>query len=620
MSEQEHQNNEMTLWQKTVFIIEVVNVRLRFILILVFSGLVVGYWDTIANYYEKYTRPRNVAETVLVSSIEYFCPMHPNVIRDAPGSCPICGMPLSQRHKGEAHNELPPDVLGRVQLTPYRIALAGVRTATIDLFPLEKFIEVPGSVEFDERKLARISARIGGRIDGLFVNYTGTTVKQGDALARIYSPQLLSTIDELLSVSRTGKNIPRPLPGLDGAPKFDLPLPAYENAMKVNQSFAESARKKLRYLGITDGQVAQIERTGKTDPNVTISSPLSGIVTKKYVVEGQYVDEGTPLFDVANLSVVWMQAKIFEEDIQYLKIGQHVSLRTGAYPNEVFTGTVAFIDYVVDKNTRTVSVRVDVGNSDLKLKPGMFLTAMIKIPVAELEPFKTAALAAGGAPSKMENKKLYYCPMHPEVMSENSEAKCEKCGGMKLLPMPAVEDSKTEYTCVMHPEVRQDKPGNCPKCGMKLVPDGGSRDKRLVYVCPMHPEIASAEPGKCEKCKAFMDMDLEPRLLAVTTGEVLVVPETAVIDTGNKKVVYLERENGIFDAVEATLGSRSGGYYPVISGLKKGDRVVAAGTFLIDAESRLNPVKRSAPAASAISGDGKTRSGNEADPPVSHKH
>jgi len=542
MAEDPGTENKMSLWRKTVFIIEVAEVRLRFIIILVITGVLIGYWDTVMNYYEKYTRPKNVADTVLVSNTEYFCPMHPNVIRDISGSCPICGMPLSQRHKGEVQNELPPDILGRVQLSPYRIALAGVKTSTIEYFPLEKFIEVPGTVEFDERKLARISARIGGRIDNLFVNYTGTTVKQGDALAKIYSPQLLSTIDELLNISRSNKNMLKNIPG-------------FEDASKVNQSFADSARKRLKYLGITDDQIGRIERTGKTESDITISSPMSGIVTKKYVVEGQYVDEGTPLFDVANLMIVWMQAKVYEEDIQYIKIGQQVSIKTGAYPNDIFNGTVAFIDYVVDKNTRTVSVRVDIANSDLKLKPGMFLTAAVKVPVSEIEPFRSASQKHERADK--ENKIIYYCPMHPEVRSEKPDAICEKCGGMKLVPMP-VEDNK-----------------------------------KVVYICPMHPEVISAESGKCDKCKAFMDMDLEPKLVAATTGEVLVVPETAVIDTGMKKVVYIERESGIFDAVEAVLGSRSGGYYPVVSGLKKGDRVVAAGTFLIDAESRLNPVKRS---------------------------
>jgi Cu(I)/Ag(I) efflux system membrane fusion protein len=577
MSENEKPNQEMTFWQKTIFIIEVVNVRLRFIIILVLSGLIIGYWDTIMNYYEKYSRPKNVSDTVLVSNVEYFCPMHPNVVRDAHGSCPICGMPLSQRHKGDSNIELPPEILGRVQLSPYRIALAGVKTSAVDYFPLEKFIEVPGTVEFDERKLARISARIGGRIDNLFVNYTGTTVKQGDSLAKIYSPQLLSTIDELLNISKSNKNMIKAMPG-------------FEDTAKINQSFAESARKRLRYLGITDEQVSQIERTGKTESNITISSPMSGIVTKKYVVEGQYVDEGTPLFDVANLMVVWMQAKVYEEDIQYIKIGQHVSIKTGAYPDDIFKGTVAFIDYVVDKNTRTVNVRVDIGNSDLKLKPGMFLTATVKVPISEIEPFKSASTKPGQ--TKEENKIIYYCPMHPEVRSDKADATCAKCGGMKLVPMPAEDNKKITYTCVMHPEIRQDKPGNCPKCGMTLVPEKSAEEKKVVYICPMHPEITSAEPGKCEKCKAFMDMDLEPRLVEATTGEVLVVPETAVIDTGMKKVVYIERESGIFDAIEVALGLRSGGYYPVISGLKKGDKVAAAGAFLIDAESRLNPIKR----------------------------
>lgn len=541
---------------RLLFLFELVWVRLRFILILVATGLVIGQWETIVNHYDKYTRAGRPKSALTASTVEYFCPMHPSVVRDTEGSCPICGMPLSRRAKGAA-GELPPDVIGRVQLSPERILLAGVRTAAVGLFPLEREIVVPGFVNFDERKLSRVAARAAGRVERLYVGYAGVEVAAGDPLADFFSPDIIAAIEEHRAVSRGGLS-----------------------------AIAGASRRKLDYLGLSAADVTAFEGAGTAESLVTLRSPRAGVVAAKYIREGQYVNLGTVLYDIANLSVVWIEAEIYEADLPYVKVGQPVEARAEAFPGSAWPGTVAFVGVTVDRDSRTVRVRFDVVNTDGRLKPGLFAACTLRVPVARTEPFASAPRV----PTR--TKTVYLCPMHPEVVRD-APGKCEKCGGMELIPTEVAADPPAaSFTCVMHPEIRSDQPGKCPKCGMELVP-APSGAERVIYLCPMHPEVVADGPGKCRKCIAYMDMDLEPRRLAAAGSvEVLVVPERAVIDTGSRKVVYLAREGGIFDAVECVLGPRTGAFYPVVSGLSAGDVVAAEGAFLVDAESRLHPPPR----------------------------
>jgi Cu(I)/Ag(I) efflux system membrane fusion protein len=189
---------ELTRWQKFRLVVKVVELRLRFIALMAATGLVFAYWDTLWNYYEKYTRPQ--AEHVAASSeFEFFCPMHPSVVQEQPGNCPICGMPLSKRKKGEK-TSLPEGVVSRVQLAPFRVAQAGIRTTEASHVPLSESLTTVGSVSFDERRLARISSKLKGmsRVEKLSVNFTGTPVKAGGILAEVYNPELYQAVRELL--------------------------------------------------------------------------------------------------------------------------------------------------------------------------------------------------------------------------------------------------------------------------------------------------------------------------------------------------------------------------------------------------------------------------------------
>jgi Cu(I)/Ag(I) efflux system membrane fusion protein len=196
-------------WWKTWQVVKVVQARLRFVALLAAVGAVLASWDTLSNYYDKWTRPLVGQDTAAAPDTEYFCPMHPFIVRDNPKEkCPICHMDLAKRKKGSGELEpLPPGAVSRVQLSPYRIVLAGVRTSEVRYRPLAREVTTFGSVEFNETKEAHIAARQKGRIVELFVNYTGQEVEAGEKLALLdvrYSPELTVTLDDLRRARKAG--------------------------------------------------------------------------------------------------------------------------------------------------------------------------------------------------------------------------------------------------------------------------------------------------------------------------------------------------------------------------------------------------------------------------------
>ncbi len=288
-----------SFWKKTWLIVMVLQARLRFFFILALIGGVALSWNSITARWEKWTRPAATAHT----DTEYYCPMHPQIVREKPGEkCPICGMPLSERKKGETSaEELPRGVLSRVQLTRYREQLAGVETAEVTYRPLTKEIRTVGFIEFDERQLRRISARVRGRIDKLYVNVTDQMVEAGQDLALLYSPDLAVPVQNLLDARRPEEK--------------------------------ELIRKKLRLLGMDDDQIQEIERNGKPVTHVKIRSPIQGHVIRKYALEGDYVNEGDKLYLVAGLSTVWIEAQFYENELGFLRVGQTVRATTPAAGN-----------------------------------------------------------------------------------------------------------------------------------------------------------------------------------------------------------------------------------------------------------------------------------------------
>lgn len=539
-------------WGKFWFALKVIQVRLRFIAILVISGVVISYWDHVTAWWEKMHRPP-VIEQASQSAFEYFCPMHTFIIRSEEGKCPICGMPLVQRKKG-AQQELPEGVLARVQVSPERIAQAGVEVVPVDYRLLARETRVSGIVDFDEKKLTRVTARFPGWIEKLYVNYEGAPVKKGDPLVAMYSPKYLAATEEYVQALNTARG---------------MNANATDDERKRSKTLADFARQRLLLAGFEPKQLDQIDKTRKATEVITYESKTSGIVVSRNVLEGEYVSEGEALCTVADLSRVWVQAQVPESDIALVKPGLPVELSTVAYPGEVFFGNVDFVAPLVDAATRTVRVRVEVDNAQQRLRPGMYATVVIRAPLGRFEEI-------GGADA---------------ITSTTGETS----------PSVQVAGKKSVYyQCDMDPEVISDKPGDCPKCGMHLTRHEGIPPKSGAtsgttetataltqwaegYTCAMHPDYLSDKPGVCEICPCRMT------LTRWRVEKALAIPEKSIIDTGTRKIVYVEEAPGVFDARDVKTGPRAGEYYPVISGLTAGDRIAAAGSFLIDAENRLNP-------------------------------
>jgi membrane fusion protein, copper/silver efflux system len=430
--------NNSTFWPKFKLIVKVVEVRLRFIAILLVTALVIGYWDTITNYWDKWTRSAPAEVSKLAKGEEFYCPMHPQVVRDnfdpngVVPHCPICGMPLSLRKKG-APSILPPGVTGRVQLSPQRVELAGIEMVEIGYQPLVKQTITVGNVAYDQSRLSRVVSRVNGYVEKLYVDKTYVSVKQDEPLAEIYSPELYASSQELLLAAKRGANAENVAP----------------------------ARQRLELLGVGQEEIDAMIASGKATARLVIRSPRSGQVIGKDIVAGARVEEGMTLLDIADLTSVWIEADVYEKDIAYLRPGQAIQATVEAMPNRKFKGEVAAIYSQLDSATRTVRVRFKVDNASGELRPGMFATVRIDTPLDQIDQFKS--------------------------------------------------------------------------------------------------------------------------------GQVLAVPERAVIDTGTRQIVYVQREPGLFEGVEVHLGPRVGEFYPVLSGLQPGQRVAAAGAFLIDAETRLNP-------------------------------
>src|SRR5213593_4708820 len=246
---------------------------------------------------------------------------------------------------------------GAVVIPAVTRQLIGVRTVAVTYAPLEQEVRAVGTVEYDERKLTKVNLRVSGWIEQVFVNAIGQSVRAGQPLLTLYSPDLLATQDEyLLAVKAQAQ--------LEGSPVAE--------ARQQAAALVSSARERLRLWNLTDEQIAVIERRGKAERVLAVYAPSSGIVLKRQALPGNYVEPGTTLYELADLSTVWINGDIYESEIQSVKLNQPAKVTFEAYPSETFRGKVAYIYPYLNEATRTVRVRMEFPNPHLKLKPGMY--------------------------------------------------------------------------------------------------------------------------------------------------------------------------------------------------------------------------------------------------------
>ena len=341
----------------------------------------------------------------------WFCSMHPQIKQNKPGKCPICHMDLVPLEGGGDEEE----GLRRLTTSKAGEALMDIRTAPVERRFVTARIRMVGKVAYDETRLAYITAWVPGRLDRLFVDYTGITVKKNDHMVYLYSPELLSAQEEVLQALQLVRD-----------QKGKKNTFAWESA----NAMLSAARDKLRLLGLVAEQIAGIEKRGKPSDHITIYAPIGGIVVHKNAQQGMYVKTGTRIYTIADLSKVWVKLEAYESDLVWLRYGQKVSLNAEAHPGETFSGKIAFIDPVLDAKTRTVNVRVNVPNADGRLKPGMFMRAVVR-----------ADVAAGGKVMEAELAGKWMCPMHPDVVKKGA-GKCDICG------MPLVQTESLGFVSV----------------------------------------------------------------------------------------------------------------------------------------------------------------------------
>jgi len=349
---------------------------------------------------------QQVEQAALQATI-WTCAMHPQIRQPKPGLCPICGMKLIPVSQGEHEASA-----RRFTTSEAAAKLMEIETAPVERRFITTEVRMVGKVEYDETRLAYIAAWVPGRLDRLFVDYTGVTVRKGDHMVSLYSPELLSAQEELLQALEAVRNLRQSNVGI---------------VRETTQATVEAVREKLRLLGLTADQVAEIEQRGTASDHVTIYAPVGGIVVDKNALEGMYVDTGTRIYTIADLSRVWVKLNAYEADLEWIRYGQEIEFTSVSYPGEVFKGTVAFIDPILDEKTRTVKVRINAENAGGKLKPGMFVKALVRAQVASAGRVMEPRLAG-----------KWICPMHPDVIRDSAGA-CDICG------MPLVRTESLGY-------------------------------------------------------------------------------------------------------------------------------------------------------------------------------
>jgi Cu(I)/Ag(I) efflux system membrane fusion protein len=301
----------------------------------------------------------------------YRCPMHPAIVQDHPGECPICGMtlvldPETGSPSGGEHGASNVPELAAIDLAPERVQLIGMRTAKVQRAPLAETLRTVGVIAPAERGLAQISVRFAGWVQTLAVPETGRRVARGEVLATIYSPDVLAAEQEYLT-ARGWESGTRP-----GGETGEL---------------AAAARRRLELLGVAGAEIDALGARGKVGDAVPIRSPVAGYVTTRNVVAGAAVTPGTPLFEVADLSRVWLLAEVFEQDAARLRVGQKAALELAAFPGERFVGRVQLVYPTVNPQTRTLRVRLEftnkTGPAGPKLRPGMTGDVALELPKAE---------------------------------------------------------------------------------------------------------------------------------------------------------------------------------------------------------------------------------------------
>ena len=431
------------------------------------------------------TEPQKTKQGAIQNKKLYTCPMHPQITSDSPGDCPICGMRLVEQKKIEpapakktkyrstmnpkevsdkpgkdsmGMDMVPfeieekstgtPSGLAAVNISEYHRKHMGLTFGTVEMRNITREVRTSARIVPDETRIVTVTAKIEGYVDKLFVNVTGQAVKKGQPLLTVYSPELVSSQQEYLTAITIAKNLSRS---------------SEKSISEGGKNLTDSARKRLKLWDISEQQIRKLEETGEVEKFLTLYAPSSGYVIEKKVLPGQKIMPGEPLMVVADLTVVWAEADIYESDLPYVKMDMPVTLTLSYWPGKSFPGKVNFLYPYLDPQTRTIKARLNIDNPELLLKGDMY------------------------------------------------------------------------------------------------------GDAHLSYGLGNRPAV----------------------------------PESAVMQTGTHSYVFVAGAGDKISPVEVSIGTRSEGFFEVLSGVKPGDRVVTSANFLVDSESSLKA------ALQAVTGGGQ---------------
>ena len=360
------------------------------ILLAIIAAFIAGY------FYAGTKGPSTVSDNSHESTQEnekWFCSMHPQIIKDGPGLCPICEMDLIPMDNSGVE-----DGPGEISFSKNALKLMELETAVVESKAVDIDLRLVGKVAYDQTNIRHITAWTSGRINRMFVDFTGTRVIKGDHMVELYSPQLNTARQEYLQAYNAVNN-------------FESDSLAAMSA----RSTLLAAQEKLKLLGVSQSDINSIRSAEDISNLITINSPEDGIVIEKHLNEGAYVKSGDMIYTIADLHELWVMLDAYESDLQWIRYGQKASFSVAAYPGETFDGTVSFISPAVDPKSRTVKVRLNVNNDDGRLKPDMFVKSLIKSTIADSNVVMTGDMAG-----------KWICPMHPSIVKDHSGI-CDIC-------------------------------------------------------------------------------------------------------------------------------------------------------------------------------------------------
>jgi RND family efflux transporter MFP subunit len=294
----------------------------------------------------------------------WYDPMHPAYHSDKAGIAPDCGMALVPMYESKTPAEQASADAGLIHMPKSQQRALGVRLTTVDEQSVSRTLRTSGVVTADETRIAHVHVKTAGWVEDVYANFVGQLVHKGQALFTVYSPDLVATQQEYL-IARRGEQ--------------QLGKSRYDEVAKSSQSLMESARERLKLWDLTDEQIAELDRTGKVNKTITMYSPVSGFITDRKAFPHTSTSGDTELYTIADLSRVWVTADVFEADLPYVKVGQQAVIHFPYEPGKAITGRVGYSYPVLDPQTHTAKIRIDVANPGTVLKPNMLADVELTI-------------------------------------------------------------------------------------------------------------------------------------------------------------------------------------------------------------------------------------------------